>query len=334
MKKHILQIAIHVIAWTIFLSLPAFFKPNRPGEPSVNVIYDVIYTPRLYHSILLIAIFYFNYYVAIPKLYFRKKNALFLLSFAMCFAILMLLEELVKPDDMRHFTNGMVSLIGPSHNMFMFLNVYALSFALRLYNQWRKERDEKLTTEISFLKAQINPHFLFNTLNSIYSLTITKSDKAPDAVVQLSSLMRYSVTDASSEQVPLSKELNYIRDYISLQRLRLTDNATLRFDIKGESGNMHIAPFILTPFIENAFKYGINTEEQSRIEIDIEITGGKLILKIANDKVYVQKDEYSVSGIGINNSKKRLKYLYPGKHVLNIYDTDDDFTVDLTIDLS
>lgn len=332
MRKTILQVLIHVVAWMMFLSLPAFFKPPRPGEPELDIIGDILYTPRLQNSILLIIVFYFNYYVAIPLLYFRKRYWWFALSIVVALGGLLLIGEIMMPEDIRRH-RSFFTILGPSHKLFMFINVYVLSFALRLYTQWRKVREEQLNTEVSFLKAQINPHFLFNTLNSIYSLAITKSDKAPDAVVQLSSLMRYSVTDAEKEYVPLSKEVSYIKDYISLQKLRLTGRVDLSVDIGGDFIGKEITPFILTPFIENAFKYGVNTEENSIINIIINFSGSRLKMEVMNSKVYVLKDEYSVSGLGIKNSQKRLRHYYPKSHELVIEDEDDYFKVTLTIEL-
>lgn len=333
MKKKHTQIFIHVIAWVIFLSLPTFFKPVRPGEPANDIISDLLYTPRLQNSILLIAIFYFNYYIAIPRLYFRKKYFALLLSFVACLGALLLVSHFMRPPEFRAMPVTLFKLFGPQHNLFMFINVYALSFALSLYRRWRKVREQQLDTEVAFLKAQINPHFLFNTLNSIYSLTLTKSDHAPDAVIRLSSLMRYSVTDAERDEVPLKKELQYIKDYIALQQLRITDNVIIRTTIDVEDDGLHITPFMLTPFVENAFKYGVNPEEDCLIDISITVEERTLKMTVENSKVYVERDVYSVSGVGINNTRKRLKYSYPGKHELKINDEDDRFCVSLQIEL-
>lgn len=332
-KKKALQVFIHVIAWLIFLSLPAFFKPPRPGETQhVDLVRDLLYTPRLLNSLLLIFVFYFNYYYAIPKLYFRKKFGKFIGTSLLSVAALIVIAEVMKPLHFRnHYT--LFSILGPSHNLFMFMNVYALSFALSMYSQWRKVREDQLNTEVAFLKAQINPHFLFNTLNSIYSLAITKSDKAPDAIVQLSSLMRYSVTDATKEYVPLSKEINYIKDYIALQELRLTERVQVIFKITGDAVGKEIPPSILTPIIENAFKYGANTEEDSLISIVINVADAGLDMDVINNKVFVLKDEYSVSSLGLTNTRSRLRHFYPKKHKLEVDDAETHFRVSLSIQL-
>ena len=188
-----------------------------------------------------------------------------------------------------------------------------------------------LNTEISFLKAQINPHFLFNTLNSIYALTLVRSEHAPDAVVKLSGMMRYAVSEANLSQVSLSKEVSYISNYIELQKLRITDKIVITFEVAGDVEGKNIAPFLLIPFVENAFKYGVNAEENSDIWIKIEINEFDLLMQIENNKVFVRKDKNYGASLGIKNTKKRLQILYPGTHVLKIKDGKYDFIVSLYI---
>jgi len=204
---------------------------------------------------------------------------------------------------------------------------------LSFYEYIRKMEKERMYNEILFLKAQINPHFLFNTLNSIYSLSITRSDKTPDAIVKLSSLFRYCVTDAGKDLVSLDKELKYISDYIALQKLRLSDKIALYYEVKGVPDKLEIIPFALITFIENAFKYGVNSQENSRIEIALAIEDTRLILHVSNNKVYVEKDKSINSGLGIENTAKRLQYSYPGKHTLEVSDLGEIFDVKLTISL-
>jgi len=199
------------------------------------------------------------------------------------------------------------------------------------YEQWQTTKDQMLNTEISFLKAQINPHFLFNTLNSIYALTLVKSEHAPDAVVKLSGMMRYSVSEANQSQVSLASEISYISNYIELQKLRITDKIVITFDVTGDPENKDIAPFLLIPFVENAFKYGVNSEENSDIWIKIEINDTDLQMQIENNKVFVRKTKDYGASIGIKNTKKRLQLLYPGAHLLKIRDGKYDFTVSLYI---
>lgn len=172
---------------------------------------------------------------------------------------------------------------------------------------------------------------MFNTLNSIYSLALTKSDKTANAVVKLSSLMRYSISESDKQKVLLAKEIDYINNYIELQKLRITSNVKIDYNITGSAGLKEISPFLLIPFIENAFKYGVNSEENSDIKIAIDITEDMLHLHVVNNKVYVQNGEERNTGLGMRNTQQRLNLLYPGRHMLVVKNEDDHFDVTLQI---
>jgi two-component system LytT family sensor kinase len=178
-------------------------------------------------------------------------------------------------------------------------------------------------TELSFLKAQVNPHFLFNTLNNIYSLAVRKSDDAPQAVMMLADMMRYVLSDAQSDHVPLDKDLEYISEYIKLQKLRLTDKVTIQYTVTGNTADREIAPLMLIPFVENAFKYGTSTHEESTITIDIRIEGDKLIAYVVNKLVSQAVQMQKATGTGLVNVRRRLELLYADRHTLDI-NTDDD----------
>jgi LytS/YehU family sensor histidine kinase len=219
---------------------------------------------------------------------------------------------------------------------FLFL---AIGTSIRVTEQWysneesRKEMEnQKLTAELSFLKSQINPHFFFNTLNSIYSLAISKSDKTPVAIIKLSELMRFIIYDSEKEFVPLKREIDYINNYVELQRLRLMSNIQVNYRIEGDCNDKKIEPLILLPFIENAFKHGIDATKQCEIVIKIKISGRDLTLIVENPIVtpgnIVSRDS---DGIGLANSKKRLELLYGINHKLDIFQANDIFRVELNI---
>ncbi|WP_227658788.1 sensor histidine kinase [Flavobacterium haoranii] len=186
---------------------------------------------------------------------------------------------------------------------------------------------------MSYLKAQINPHFLFNTLNSIYALTIIKSDEAPNAVLKLSSMMRYVVTESSQDFVPLSKEIEYINDYITLQKLRMNNDVNFSFNFVGNETGKVIAPLILIPFIENAFKYGLNPDEESEIKIELVVLDFNLTLVVKNKMVVDEISKDLKTETGIENTKKHLEYLYPKKYLLEITEIENDYIVSLNINL-
>ncbi len=347
-QRRVFTILIHVICWLIFLSLPAIFNPRRDGISVAGLFEDIWEASRRYNALLLIAVFYFNYYFAIPQFYLQHKYPPWIASVVGCFTIFCILnyailpahETLIPPDmnDLAHTGQNQMVPAGHPHllsgfNLFMFIIVDASSFALCLYEQLQQTKKQMLNTQISFLKAQINPHFLFNTLNSIYSLTLTKSDKAPDVVVKLSGMMRYAVSEANQGYVALSKELSYISNYIELQRLRLSDKVKIRYEITGEGKeeDKRIAPFLLIPFVENAFKYGVNSSDDSDILIQIYLHENDLHLYVYNFKVYIRPDIDKGTSLGINTTRQRLNLLYPGKHIITVRDGENDFAVSLNI---
>jgi LytS/YehU family sensor histidine kinase len=233
----------------------------------------------------------------------------------------------------RHRPRGFFDF-GNIFHTFMFIVVYASSFALCVYEQWQHEKEEKLNAEIAFLKAQINPHFLFNTLNSIYSLAITNSSKTADAVVKLSGMMRYSVSEADKEYVSLQQEVDYLNNYIQLQMLRVANRTKVTHDLGGEFEAYRIAPFLLIPFVENAFKYGVSPEEDSWLNIGLNNDNGVIKLNVRNKKACIRHDVDHNTGLGIKTTQRRLQLLYPGRHSLDIIETPDEFNVLLTIRLT
>ena len=207
------------------------------------------------------------------------------------------------------------------------------SLLLSIRSRWKQTEKEKLNAELSYLKAQINPHFLFNTLNSIYSLAIQKSDATPEAVRKLSTMMRYILTESNVDFVPLHKEIDYIRNYIDLQQLRFGNELKLNYSIWGSEKNKQIAPLVLISFIENAFKYGINAEEDTHIKIVINIYETRLEMLVSNNIVTVQVSEEDKSGIGLENTRNRLQLVYPYAHKLQITEDEKTYFVNLSIDL-
>lgn len=225
-----------------------------------------------------------------------------------------------------------------STSMFIFLMIMALSTAIITVQQWQQTEQraaraeaDKTSAELSFLKAQINPHFLFNTLNNIYTLAAIKDDNAADSIMKLSNIMRYVTDDVTEDFVPLQSEIDCISDYIELQRLRIGGNTTVNFDIKGDIGIRKIAPLVMMTFVENVFKYGVSKHEPSVIDIEIKVNQTDISFYCKNRVFAVQNSEYQRTGIGIKNTKQRLDHLYPGKHLLNITSLNNEYTVQLTL---
>lgn len=216
--------------------------------------------------------------------------------------------------------------------------LFAISLSIKLSIEWFKNekiknliKTQKINAELSFLKTQLNPHFLFNTLNSIYSLANKKSDDTTEAIITLSELMRYMIYETNKEFVTLQHEIDYIKNFISLQNLRLKDSSGVRFNVRGKL-DYNIEPLLLISFIENAFKYGTDYTGKTNINIEIKIEDATLSLKVSN---YISLKEKSNlgSGVGMENIKNRLNILYSNSHTLTIEESDNLFNVELVLKL-
>jgi len=205
-----------------------------------------------------------------------------------------------------------------------------LSF-IRNQNEKKVLENANLNAEINFLRSQINPHFLFNTLNGIYSLANEGSGQTKDSILKLSDLLRYVLYDSGDEKVPLSKDIQYVTNYIDLQRLRLSTKVFIDYQIEGNIRSFFIAPLLIIPFVENAFKHGISYSHASTIHIHIKVF--EKILTVYVENPLVENNSFA-GGLGLKNVKRRLELLYPGRHTLGIEKKDHLNIVNLKIDLS
>jgi hypothetical protein len=356
------QILLHVAACLTFLLLPVLFAPDLPQ--SFNISRSIPTQRNLIAYLLMIAFFYFNLFFLIPKFYYTKKYFLFFLIIIFCFIIVSLLPAFIIPegfgrrplppysirsDSFFNTQSGSISNVSPAalskeppphgfpfyitQYFFIFLAVVFFSLILSINNRWKQTEKERLNAELSYLKAQVNPHFLFNTLNNIYSLALEKSDNTPAAIVKLSGMMRYVLNETENDFVTLDKEITYLTNYIELQKIRYSDSVKLSFIVNGNTVGKRIAPLILIPFVENALKYGVNAEEDSDIKITIDIKEKEFRLIIINNKVNIQQPVNDKTGLGIENAKNRLQLLYPARHELKINDAENFFYVSLNLEL-
>jgi two-component system LytT family sensor kinase len=228
--------------------------------------------------------------------------------------------------------------------LFAFLVIEGVALAYFFLKEWAKSeliqtqlQANQLSTEIKFLKSQINPHFLFNTLNNLFSMAQGKgNDELADGISKLSGMMRYMLYDSNEERVPLGKEIIYLEECITLNKLRYADEEVkITFEHTGQIGDVSIAPMLFIPFVENAFKYGVAIGQKAAIQIAIVVSGQKLIFTCENtDYSFIKKMEMEISGIGLENVKRRLELVYPAKHRLKINNEDGKFMVNLEIELS
>ncbi|MEI6583024.1 MAG: histidine kinase [Chitinophagia bacterium] len=357
-RKTLVLIA-HIAAWVCFFMLPylVFFPRLREFSMSNHQLASIVC-----NNIFIVVFYYLNTLWLIPKLLVKEKWLWYSLSIIICLLIFLnvpkviagwIAEPEVSPIQNREFirnpafqgrprgfgTEGRRPYANP-YNTVLFLLVFTVGTCISMIQRWlqteqhRKEAEnEKLNTELSFLKSQINPHFFFNTLNNIYSLAVVKSEKTAPAVMKLSKIMRYILADSQKDYVPLSKEVEFINNYIDLQQVRLTDKVTLDFSVDGEIEPYSIAPLLFIPFIENAFKYGVSTKEVSNISIHLNTKLNRVIFDAKNYIVPSENNEMEKTGIGINNVKRRLELLYPGKHLLTCEAHQQTYTVHLEINI-
>lgn len=346
----------HLTGWMLFISLILAFAASGPADSSFREL--LFSAPFVLFCCVYLFLFYFNSYVLIPQFYLRKHYVVYFLLIAGLFAVAYFLrpfdqliadhragpapedfgpppfgEEGPPPDDPGGGGGrpgiDIVSIV-------LFIMVWSFSTAIQIVKQWRttehravQAESEKAHAELSFLRAQINPHFLFNTLNNIYSLILTKNDAAPEAVLKLSHIMRYVTDEATQDWVPLEWEVQCISRYIDLQRLRLSSKTTVDFSVEGNLEGLHIPPLILMTFVENVFKHGISNHEISPISIKITATE-KEIRFFCENKINKQITPER-KGIGIDNTTTRLNQLYPKKYTLQAKEENGHFTVNLSL---
>jgi two-component system, LytTR family, sensor kinase len=280
-------------------------------------------------------LFYINAYYFFP-IFTKNKNVFKLFAKLFVSVSLLLLAEILLFNyfvlDSRLFS--LFNTPRFSINLTIYFFYIGISFAYCFSKSWIKNEkqkavliEEKLSTELNFLKAQVNPHFLFNTLNNLYSMA-NKSDtpELAEGISKLSNLMRYMLYDSNHDKVPLKSEVDYIQSFIEIQKLRLSeeDDFLIHFNIEGDTDHILIAPMLLIPFVENAFKHGINFKESSIIKIELKIADSQLIFSVFNSNYKADNEiEKGKSGIGLNNLKRRLALLYPDSHSLDIKEEDE-----------
>ena len=249
-------------------------------------------------------------------------------------------ESFGRPEDFTRMARNRGFEFRQFSFLYLFIMTWAISMVYYLFVQLQQSarRAEQvlstaLQSELSFLKAQINPHFLFNTLNNIYVLTLKKSESAPKAVMKLSNLMRTLTNDTGVDVVAFSEEEQFIRDYLELQQLRLTETTKVQYGVEGDFSRWQIAPRILIPFIDNAFKYGVSNREPSVIRIQLTFEGDNLTFEIENAIHPDAGESLESAGVGLGNSKRRLELLYKDRYELTITETEKHHRVVLKLRL-
>ena len=351
-KKKYAFILAHLFFWLI-LALGVLY--NHPTDWGTNIPMS-FWVRQTILLVILIIVFYVNLYLLIPRMLFRNKVWLYVVSAIALVALVTYLNETIvsifklnsffaslpPPPGMPHFKHHRQVFIRRIDTFVPGLNtlMVGLGITISFIQKWQQEvalrqqlEQEKVSSELAVLKAQINPHFFFNTLNNIYAYTLSDADVARTAITNLSKMMRYVLYEAESGQAPLAKEIAFIREYTDLMKLRISNKTSVILEVPSQVGNEMIAPMLFLPFIENAFKHGVSGVDEGTILIRITQNAGEIDLYVKNT-VYENKraNEDKSNGIGIANTTRRLDLLYPGRYTLTtgINDT-SEFEVKLTL---
>ena len=353
------KIYLYVVYWIVYLaffSVQRFFARNfivsatgLIDASSMNTLRLSILTNLAYLPEVIIST-HFVVDFLLPKFYFRNRFYMFSFLLALTILVNPILSYLVR-------TFVVDIYIDPNPAPYSFYNFFAtvlifvfglaplawfkiaahlredLLFHEKLDNDRLKALLKLKETELKLLKSQLHPHFLFNTLNNLYSLALEKSDKTPDLIIRLGDMLSYIIYDCSSDKVPLTKEIDFIESFIELQKVRY-ESCDILFNIEGDISNKSIAPMLLHTFIDNSFKHGAaKNPGKSWIKISIESYNGTFDFLIVNNKVQGQENKEKGAGIGIDNTKKRLDYLYRERYELKIDDSGNEYSVFLSLKL-
>ncbi|HEX6226421.1 MAG TPA: histidine kinase [Chryseolinea sp.] len=334
---------LHLSFWCVYLSFNLYqitvFQRARGiawGELFLSATVQLIFT-------MLIA--YLNYFYTWPRFLNSKNIWRYIAEFSIPFALLITARVHLHRyliDGYTHQNNYFYSSFFivqvTAVTLFIVLFVGMLRFAVDWFefeSRKREVENERLIAELNFLKAQINPHFLFNTLNNLYYLAYTKSENTTEVIAKLSQMMRYMIYDSNHPRVLLSKEIEYMQNYISLERLRLNNQIPINFKIEGNTENIWIAPLIFITFLENAFKHGVsNNNSKAWVNISIQLRGRDCVYIVENSKVPGTPNSSGKSGIGLQNVKRRLELSYPDQYKIEIKDTEDVYLVQLDLMLN
>lgn len=329
---------LHVLFWAVHVVFYATLYGSFEEKYQQAFIEELIFLP------VKIVFTYFVLYYLLPRYIFRGHYGSFSIVFLVSSLVAGLAQRYVAfqidyplfypqyiNDPFFYFPKIVKASVGIYPVVFTALTVKLLKFWYANQQAQQVLVKEKLEAELKFLKTQIHPHFLFNTLNNLYALTLKKSEKAPDMVLKLSELINYMLYECTADEVPLSKEVKFIQNYISIEKMRYGERLEVDVRVNGDVTATRIAPMIILPFVENCFKHGASEElQQAWVTVQLEAGPDTIIMKVENSKSN-NGNNHEGDGIGIQNVKRRLALLYPGRHELKILDGQETYLVILTI---
>lgn len=325
----------HIFFWMLVFGVWYFLRYEDYAVPGRA------FTITLIKVIDLALMIYVTNYVLLPKLFYKKKYALFIL----CFVLLVVTSSILKMNILGRIMDApqLYSLSGDLKrriydnvlpHFFLVIAGAAVKLMIdysRLQQRMAETAKEKAEAELNFLKSQINPHFLFNSLNSVYFLIDKNNTEARESLHKFSDMLRYQLYEMKGNKIPVEREINYLQDYVDLQKLRKDDAFSVSFNCSPTVAGFSIEPLLLVPFVENAFKHvSCHAEKENFIRFNLDRQNGQMIFSAENSKDKERTND-TYSGIGLNNVKRRLELLYPGQHELTIKDEENVYTVNLKI---
>mgnify|MGYP006268105077 CR=1 FL=1 len=335
----------HLVFWVLYVTFYALVG----GSYSLAELGDAYLAELILLPLKILAV-YFTLYVLIPTLLLKGRYTWFLLSILVlivgaAFGQRAIIYHVLYPLQYPGMPYGaFLNATQIVRYGLTILSVLVLTSAIKIIQYWYQDQQRakamakaKLEAELKFLKAQIHPHFLFNTLNNLYALTLKKSDRAPEVVLRLSGLVNYMLYEANAKEVSLAKEIETIHNYIALERIRYGQRLDIFFDVSGNINGTPIAPLLLLPFVENSFKHGVSDEVEDKwISLNLNYTEPFLTFKVENSRSRPPEDakpkDYT-GGIGLKNVRRRLELLYPDRYELKIRDEEDSYFVSLKINV-
>ncbi|MDA9264436.1 histidine kinase, partial [Saprospiraceae bacterium] len=329
--------ATHIIFWSILFLLFTVVEGSK-GNMLLTIKKEIINIGFFALIVYLNIVYIFPKYVENKNLFGHLLN-LFVIALLITPIKTLIIFFLHNNDPQAQAT-----LL--KNQIYIFFSTFLVGLSSSIYSifrEWLRSQREKqelqkqtLTSELRFLKSQINPHFLFNTLNNLYALTLKKSDLAPEIVLKLSEMMRYMLYECNERRVPLSKEVNYLKNYLELEKLRQGKNIKTNLIVQGEIGSQMIAPLMFIPFVENSFKHGISDSiSEGYVNIEILISDQDLQINIVNSKItrLSPSNKIKSGGIGLVNIRRRLNLIYPEEYILDIQDSPNEYRVELGLTL-
>jgi len=341
------RVSLHIIFWITYYLVFVLIRYLNVLVSPKDIDFTYVFLRDIWYLPVDMSATYLTIYFLIPKFLYTKRYAIFIILFLISVVCFILLAQVVSyyivyplyhPEVVIEwgffYFDYFYSLVGTYSIVILAATIKLVKNRFEFLQQKTQLENQNMASELALLRSQINPHFLFNTLNNIDSMISRDTNKASDALIKLSGIMRYMLYEANTDKVPLEKEIEYIRHFVSLNRLRLKDPEFVNLNIEGDYKNKVVAPMLFVPFIENAFKHGNKHSPSPGITIDIKIYDKEIYFEVINyiSAAPVQIKD-SVGGIGLNITKRRLELLYPDNYDLAISTEDTKYRVKLKLNV-